>query len=148
MKVWKKEEADKITKNQDTWTWTADTRRSEIRCSIDTQVGQSRPKMASNDRLTASMRRKNMLRRSKTSEDPMQSDHVDSRNVPSNRFLSQSLTDLLTCPICLEQLRRPTMLPCQHTYGFIPRFFSCYFNQFFSPFFTESGLSPFLFPHG
>ena len=32
------------------------------------------------------------------------------------RHVSQSLTELVTCSICLDQLRRPTMLPCQHTF--------------------------------
>ncbi|XP_032781467.1 RING finger protein nhl-1-like [Daphnia magna] len=32
------------------------------------------------------------------------------------RHASQTLEDLVRCAICLEQLRRPTMLPCQHTF--------------------------------
>nr|CAH0107848.1 unnamed protein product [Daphnia galeata] len=32
------------------------------------------------------------------------------------RHASQSLDDLVRCAICLEQLNRPTMLPCQHTF--------------------------------
>ncbi|XP_046464567.1 RING finger protein nhl-1-like isoform X2 [Daphnia pulex] len=38
------------------------------------------------------------------------------RSKPHPRHASQSLEDLVRCAICLEQLIRPTMLPCQHTF--------------------------------
>ena len=40
----------------------------------------------------------------------------------ANKF-HQDVDKLLECPVCLEQIKRPKMLPCQHTFCRFPCLF-------------------------